>query len=208
MSIFLYKTLFFLAFICVETLWFHWMSTQPHSATISSGAAANAPLGRILEEQLEAMVTDPRQRERLARILSGALTRKDVEVVIARHDEDVSWSNMYQDVRIIYDKSGRTEQELPANTTRGLVVPLPNIGRESHTILWHIVANYNSLANLTVFSQGAPPTAGYGRKGAASGDRGGHLLEGSTFHDFVLTTADEGHFVFTATLFMPTLSYR
>jgi hypothetical protein len=59
------------------------------------------------------------------------------------------------------------------------VVPLPNVGRESHTILWHIVTNYDRLANLTVFSQGSAPTHGYGRKGAAAGDRGGHLLSGT-----------------------------
>jgi len=34
-----------------------------------------------------------------------------------------------------------------------VVRPLPNIGREGHTYLHHIVHNYDSLANFTLFSQ-------------------------------------------------------
>lgn len=34
--------------------------------------------------------------------------------------------------------------------------PLPNIGREPHTFLTHIVNNYNNLAELTAFVQGRP----------------------------------------------------
>ena len=32
---------------------------------------------------------------------------------------------------------------------------LPNVGRESHTYLHHIVANYDHLASVTVFTQGS-----------------------------------------------------
>merc|ERR1711879_355135 len=37
-------------------------------------------------------------------------------------------------------------------------VPLPNIvdGREAHTYLWHIIANYHNLAEWNVFTQGQP----------------------------------------------------
>lgn len=204
---FVYKTFVFVTFVSVETLWIHWMSMQKSTRTSKRGGSGGSS-GGILEQQCQSLVTEPRQKDRLGQILSGLVSRKEVEIVISRHGEDIHWSDMYAGIRTIYDKSGRAEMELPGNTTRGLVVALPNVGRESHTILWHIVTNYDRLANLTVFSQGSAPTYGYGRKDAAAGDRGGHLLAGSTFHDFVLSTSDKGHFVFTTTLFMPTLSYR
>jgi hypothetical protein len=34
---------------------------------------------------------------------------------------------------------------------------------------------------------------------------GGHLLENSTFHDFVLSV--KGHFVFTGAIWLPTLAH-
>ena len=35
-------------------------------------------------------------------------------------------------------------------------IALPNIGREAHTYLWHIIHNYESLGEVTVFCQGKP----------------------------------------------------
>jgi hypothetical protein len=36
------------------------------------------------------------------------------------------------------------------------VIQLPNIGREAHSYLYHIVANYDRLADWTIFSQADP----------------------------------------------------
>ena len=44
---------------------------------------------------------------------------------------------------------------LPANYK---IIKLPNIGRESHTYLYHIVNNYNQLADRVLFLQGDPFT--------------------------------------------------
>jgi len=65
--------------------------------------------------------------------------RKDL--VIAKYKEDTSWS---KDIDaswnvIVYDKDG----------------DIPNIGRDSHTFLYHICLNYHNLADTTVFSQGS-----------------------------------------------------
>ncbi len=49
----------------------------------------------------------------------------------------------------IYDK-GTDDPPQPGH------VPLPNLGREAHTYLHHIVSRYDSLAPLTVFCQGHP----------------------------------------------------
>src|SRR4030095_4817813 len=37
-------------------------------------------------------------------------------------------------------------------------IPLPNIGRESHTYLAHIISKYHDLAPVTVFCQGDAPS--------------------------------------------------
>ena len=73
------------------------------------------------------------------------MIRGDVEVVVARCREDVSWTAALGYPVTIYDKSGRPGP-----------FALPNIGRESHTYLTHIVRRYDDLAASTVFVQGAP----------------------------------------------------
>jgi hypothetical protein len=67
------------------------------------------------------------------------------QVVIAKYKEDISWSKSLNP--IIYDKS-----ESPIEGS----IPLPNIGREGHTFLHHIVENYDNLPEYTVFLQGMP----------------------------------------------------
>jgi|LakMenE01Jun11ns_1017448.scaffolds.fasta_scaffold9659691_2 hypothetical protein len=64
-----------------------------------------------------------------------------VELVLARYKEDISWCNQIFGCKItVYNKF------------QGCNL-LPNIGYEAHTYLHHIVANYDSLADVTVFSQ-------------------------------------------------------
>jgi len=82
---------------------------------------------------------------------------------------------MYKAVRTIYCKGD------------GIPVPgcvsLPNVGRESHTYLHHVVSRYESLANWTVFSQAEVPRVGYA---GHESFRSGHMVDGVTFHDYVL----------------------
>ena len=72
------------------------------------------------------------------------------EVVLARYTEDVSTvllDDMFKGMTItIYDKS---------NHDISHVIKLPNVGRESHTYLYHILQNYHSLADVTVFLPGS-----------------------------------------------------
>lgn len=63
---------------------------------------------------------------------------KPYEIVVAKYNEDISWLNGYQNVRV-YDK------------LRG---DLPNVGRESHTYLTYIVDNYYNLPEVVFFTQG------------------------------------------------------
>lgn len=67
-------------------------------------------------------------------------------MVICRFHEDVSWLS---DVKgydiIIYDKGDPTALH-----------HLPNIGREAHTYIHHIIQNYDNLSTLNVFNQAWP----------------------------------------------------
>jgi hypothetical protein len=73
-----------------------------------------------------------------------------IELVVARCGEDCAWLRNIppQLAATIYDKS---EAEPLASARR-----LPNVGREAHTYLFHLVERYDSLAPLTVFCQGKP----------------------------------------------------
>jgi Protein of unknown function (DUF3431) len=70
-----------------------------------------------------------------------------VEIVIAKYKEDVSWTQRLTQHYTIYDKS---------NDPIFYSYRLPNIGREPHTYLYHIIKNYDNLADITVFLQGDP----------------------------------------------------
>ena len=72
-------------------------------------------------------------------------TRPRIECVVARYAEDVSWTAALCCPVVVYDKSGAPGPHA-----------LPNIGRESHTYLHHIVARYPDFADHTAFMQGDP----------------------------------------------------
>lgn len=72
------------------------------------------------------------------------------EIIIARYKEDLNYiSRFNDDIKItIYNKNKEENEDRYIN--------LPNIGRESHTFLYHIVNNYDNLADINVFLQGDP----------------------------------------------------
>lgn len=71
-----------------------------------------------------------------------------IDLVVARYREDLAWLRRVPGPvrRCVYDKGGGA-----AEAER-----LPNVGREAHTYLHHIVTGYDRLADLTVFVQGKP----------------------------------------------------
>jgi hypothetical protein len=72
-----------------------------------------------------------------------------VKIVVARYNEDVSWTKQITHPIIIYNKGDPI-------TDLSNVIPLINKGREGETFLRHIVENYNTLDDVTVFLQGDP----------------------------------------------------
>jgi hypothetical protein len=78
--------------------------------------------------------------------------KNNVEVVIAAFNEDLSWIKEIKHPIYLYYKSNNYKKII----SNEIIQYLPNIGRESHTYIHHIVANYNRLADVTVFCQGNP----------------------------------------------------
>ena len=73
------------------------------------------------------------------------------EFVVAHYNEDMSWLGRHADHCHVYDKGGN----LAANLSFKQWERLPNVGREAHTYLYHIITNYDHLADVTVFTQGS-----------------------------------------------------
>ena len=102
---------------------------------------------------------------------------KNIEIVIAHYKENIEWLNDNKNEKnisiTIYDKGNNKIEN--SNS-----IPLKNVGRESHTYLYHIVNNYDNLANKTIFFQGGKPTFGYNNR-----NEGGHLYSNYYFRDYI-----------------------
>jgi hypothetical protein len=72
------------------------------------------------------------------------------ELVISHYHEDLRWLRRVPAAiqKTLYSKAD-TPPTLPH-------LPLPNVGREAHTYLHHLVSRYDTLADYTVFCQGKP----------------------------------------------------
>jgi hypothetical protein len=77
------------------------------------------------------------------------------EIVISRFNEDLNWLKNAPFNRhkiICYNKSDNDNFYKPDNM---IVHKLPNLGRETHTYLYHIMNNYNNLPDTTIFLPGS-----------------------------------------------------
>lgn len=69
------------------------------------------------------------------------------DLVVSRFNEDISWLSQIKGFNtFIYNKGNQLERS----------ISLPNIGREVHTYLYHIINNYDNLSDWTFFTQGHP----------------------------------------------------
>ncbi len=74
-------------------------------------------------------------------------TKKNFELVITRYNEDINWSDNYIDYRTVYNKG-----DINVSYEH---IKRQNIGRDGESPLYHIINNYNNLADITFFCQGA-----------------------------------------------------
>ena len=103
-------------------------------------------------------------------------TATAAEIVIARYRESLGWlPDLAKELRdnvayTVYNKGFMVDDRHVGTVPNVSVVQLPNVGKEGHTWLWHIVNRYDSLAERTTFFQGSPRA---------------HLPAGMSLHDYV-----------------------
>ena len=69
------------------------------------------------------------------------------EIVVSRYKEDLAWTADYNYKFTIYNKG--SDIDFPS-------IHLKNEGREAKTFLHHIIENYESISDYTIFLQGNP----------------------------------------------------
>ena len=74
----------------------------------------------------------------------------DTCLIISRFDEDLDWLKRYNNYKIVIYNKGNPIYDRDFKNT----IKLKNVGRESHTWLYHIVKNYNNLNEINIFLQG------------------------------------------------------
>lgn len=78
-----------------------------------------------------------------------------VDIIVASYNENIDWihENNLQNQAIIYNKNAN---RILIDHGYKSIIQLENVGRESHTYLYHIINNYSNLADLNFFIQGHP----------------------------------------------------
>lgn len=79
------------------------------------------------------------------------------QLVISRYNEDIQWIQNIDTTLfdiIVYNK-GSPIHHIDIES-RCKIIHLENIGRESHTYLYHIIQNYHHLPEYILFCQGSP----------------------------------------------------
>ncbi len=99
--------------------------------------------------------------------LDNSSPKSNVEIVVSRYNEDLQWLNeapfsIYP--VICYNKGVNEDYEIK-NMKKS--VKLDNVGRESHTYLYHIINNYENLADITIFLPGSADSSEYNKKNRA-----------------------------------------
>ena len=75
----------------------------------------------------------------------------DINLIVSRYKEDISWTDdpPFNKYKVVCYNKG---DDLPkCKAPKCKVISLPNIGRCDHTVLHHIITNYDNLAKISVF---------------------------------------------------------
>jgi hypothetical protein len=84
---------------------------------------------------------------------------KNIQIVVAKYNENTDYLNKEPFIKysqIVYDKGCKYKDiTIYAPDTQRRWTYLENEGRESHTYLYHIIKNYDNLADVTIFLPGS-----------------------------------------------------
>jgi hypothetical protein len=81
----------------------------------------------------------------------------NIEMVVAKYKENIAWTKDYSSIVSsisIYNKSG-SPIEYTTNFSSCKIIDLNNVGVCDHTYLYHIIHNYDTLADITIFVPGS-----------------------------------------------------
>ena len=78
----------------------------------------------------------------------------DYSIVVARYKEDIHWLSPFSSKCIVYNK-GIEYNKKDCNIKWKNIINLPNVGREAHTYIHHIIENYETLSGIILFTQGS-----------------------------------------------------
>ena len=134
--------------------WRYEVANQDHS--FMQGVEISDRLLRGIPEETYPDANLVNSRRKTGRIYNERL--KDYEFVIAHYDEKLDWLAPIANHTHVYHKG--TDLRPPPTLKLYAWEKLPNVGRESHSYLYHIINNYETLPEYTVFLQGEG-TGGY-----------------------------------------------
>ena len=80
---------------------------------------------------------------------------KNVEIVVARFNEDLAWLNEYPFNQFEYTVYNKGDNENFNKFNVKTIINIKNVGMCDQTYLYHIIKNYQSLYNITVFLPGS-----------------------------------------------------
>lgn len=80
------------------------------------------------------------------KLFLNQMSDKTYDIVVARYNENIDWVKKYKNC-LLYNKGEHIQENY---------IKLENVGREAHTYLYHIVKNYNTLSDHTIFVQANP----------------------------------------------------
>lgn len=82
------------------------------------------------------------------------------DIVVARYNESLDWLHDYPlnhvDNLYIYNKGDPLSFSHYNDNVNTHIIPLPNVGREFHTYLYHIINHFDKLPTMTIFFPGSP----------------------------------------------------
>jgi len=89
-------------------------------------------------------------------ILNANTDPHEIELVIARYNENLNWVNMDPfDKYPVYLYNKGPNDNYTVNNKNVRIKKLNNVGKCDHTYLYHIIENYDNLADVTVFLPGS-----------------------------------------------------
>ena len=90
--------------------------------------------------------------------MSTTTANGSVDLVIARYQEKLDWLSSYEQYNFknvyVYNK-GKNDGKCALKGKQCIQETLKNEGRCDHTYLYHIIKNYDNLANVTIFTKGS-----------------------------------------------------